>query len=106
MTTLTQPAVTFRRDRFGECWHLVPAGASESTGWLPGVSTSGVAMHDSAGWYRRALATDLATSGVRVLSLAVKNLSPLERADTHAFTRHTLDATDMRIRPFRLPADT
>ncbi len=26
MTTLTQPAVTFRRDRFGECWHLVPAG--------------------------------------------------------------------------------
>jgi hypothetical protein len=23
----TQPPVTFRRDRFGECWHLVPAGA-------------------------------------------------------------------------------
>jgi hypothetical protein len=26
-TTFTQPPVTFRRDRFGECWHLVPAGA-------------------------------------------------------------------------------
>jgi hypothetical protein len=24
--TITQPPVTFRRDRFGECWHLVPAG--------------------------------------------------------------------------------
>lgn len=21
-----QPPVTFRRDRFGECWHLIPAG--------------------------------------------------------------------------------
>jgi hypothetical protein len=27
MTTLTQPPVTYRRDRFGECWHLIPAGA-------------------------------------------------------------------------------
>jgi hypothetical protein len=24
--TLGQPQVTFRRDRFGECWHLIPAG--------------------------------------------------------------------------------
>ena len=21
-----EPPVTFRRDRFGECWHLIPAG--------------------------------------------------------------------------------
>lgn len=27
MTTSTPPPVTFRRDRFGECWHLV--GPSE-----------------------------------------------------------------------------
>ena len=27
MTTFAQPPVTFRRDRFGECWHLIPAGA-------------------------------------------------------------------------------
>jgi hypothetical protein len=25
-TPFAQPPVTFRRDRFGECWHLVPAG--------------------------------------------------------------------------------
>jgi hypothetical protein len=23
---IMQPPVTFRRDRFGECWHLIPAG--------------------------------------------------------------------------------
>jgi hypothetical protein len=22
-----EPPVTYRRDRFGECWHLIPAGA-------------------------------------------------------------------------------
>ena len=26
MTTSTPPPVTFRRDRFGECWHLVGPG--------------------------------------------------------------------------------
>src|SRR5205807_895717 len=26
MTTFAQPPITFRRDRFGECWHLIPAG--------------------------------------------------------------------------------
>ena len=24
--TYEHPPVTFRRDRFGECWHLIPAG--------------------------------------------------------------------------------
>jgi hypothetical protein len=24
--TFMQPPVTFRRDRFGECWHLIPSG--------------------------------------------------------------------------------
>jgi hypothetical protein len=26
MTTFAQPPITFRRDRFGECWHLIPDG--------------------------------------------------------------------------------
>ena len=26
MSTSTQLPFTYRRDRFGECWHLVPAG--------------------------------------------------------------------------------
>ena len=26
MTTPSQPTLTFRRDRFGECWHLVGPG--------------------------------------------------------------------------------
>ncbi len=26
MTALAHPPVTFRRDRLGECWHLVPDG--------------------------------------------------------------------------------
>jgi hypothetical protein len=25
--TFAQSPFTFRRDRFGECWHLIPAGA-------------------------------------------------------------------------------
>ena len=25
-TSFVHPPVTFRRDRFGECWHLIPAG--------------------------------------------------------------------------------
>lgn len=24
--TVVQPPFTFRRDRFGECWHVIPAG--------------------------------------------------------------------------------
>ena len=26
MTAEVQPTVTYRRDRFGECWHLIPRG--------------------------------------------------------------------------------
>ena len=26
MTTFAQAPITFRRDRYGECWHLIPAG--------------------------------------------------------------------------------
>ena len=25
-TSFAEPPVTFRRDRFGECWHLIPPG--------------------------------------------------------------------------------
>jgi GNAT superfamily N-acetyltransferase len=150
MTTLIEPT-TFRRDRFGECWHLVPGGklgnhgrtlcgeprqgtrlsetfadiqpippecmcprctaldvdsSASTAAWLPGASTNKSALDDPDGWYQRALTMDTGTSGARVLSLAVNNLSPSERAETRTFTRHTLDSTDGRMHPFALPADT
>lgn len=32
MSTSTELPVTYRRDRFGECWHLVPAGERGTRG--------------------------------------------------------------------------
>ncbi len=32
MTTSTQLPITYRRDRFGECWHMVPAGERGTRG--------------------------------------------------------------------------
>ncbi len=40
-----------------------------------------------------------------VQRLAVKSLSMREQEDTQAFTRHTLDRRDGRVRPFALRAD-
>lgn len=74
--------------------------------WLKGTPTSQSALDDPLGWYQHSIATAPGASGVRAVNLAVKHLSPVERAETRAFTRHTLDSTDDRIHPFRLPADT
>src|ERR1700674_1872627 len=76
------------------------------TGWLPGVATGKAALDDPAGWYQHSIAATSGGLGVRAMSLAVQNLSPIERAETQVFTRHTLNSTDARIRPFRLPADS
>jgi len=72
--------------------------------WLAAASTSKTALDDPHGWYQRTLAADAAALGVNVLQLAVGNLSPEERQETQVFTRHTLDRSVGRIRPFALPA--
>lgn len=77
----------------------------ESTHWLAGMPTS-ARKDDPRGWFPRALAVDAAATEVNVLQLAVENLSPDERRQTLAFTRHTLDHTVGTIRPLSLPADT
>jgi Nodulation protein A (NodA) len=74
--------------------------------WLPAVSTSKAALNDPQGWYQRTLVADAAAPGVSILQLAVGNLSPEELHETQAFTRHTLDRSVERIRPFALPADS
>jgi hypothetical protein len=73
---------------------------------LPAVSTSRDALRDPRGWYQRALTADAVTTGVNVLQLAVENLSPDEREQAQAFTRHTLQRSGGRVRPFALPADS
>jgi hypothetical protein len=32
ISTSTQPLITYRRDRFGECWHMVPPGERGAQG--------------------------------------------------------------------------
>jgi aminoglycoside 2'-N-acetyltransferase I len=78
----------------------------ESADWLPGVPTDSAMKGDPQGWFQRALMVDTAAARVNVLQLAVENLSPDERRQTLAFTRHTLDHTLGAVRPFALPADT
>src|SRR5690349_4838406 len=78
---------------------------SPSIDWLPAASTSRQALADPQGWYQRTLvAEQRAAAGVKVIQLAVDNLSPGERRQTHAFTRHTLQRNVNRVRPFSLPA--
>ena len=74
--------------------------------WPPAVSTSKATLDDPQGWYQHALAADAVVSGVNVLPLAVSSFSPEERRETHMFTRHTLEPSVGRIRPFALPADS
>lgn len=45
-------------------------------------------------WYQRALAAESVTSRMNVLRLAVSNLSPREREETHVLTRHRLPGVD------------
>jgi GNAT superfamily N-acetyltransferase len=78
-----------------------------TTQWLPAVSTSREAQDDPRGWYQRTLAEEMPTAaGVRVIQLATENLSPEERQQTSAFTRHTLQRSQDRVRPLSLLADT
>ena len=77
-----------------------------SVHWLPAASAAKAALADPRGWYQRALTADAVTTGVNVLQLAAANLSPEEHEQTRAFTRHTLDRSPDRLRPFALPADS
>jgi hypothetical protein len=73
--------------------------------WLKAVPTTPADKSDPNGWYQRALDAEATIRGVNVLSLAVRSLSPLERAQTRTFTRHTLEPMDPHLRPFALLAD-
>ena len=75
--------------------------------WLPAVSTSREEQDNPHGWYQQALTAERQTAaGIKVQQLAAENLSPEERRQTNAFTRHTLERSLDRIRPLSLPADT
>jgi GNAT superfamily N-acetyltransferase len=73
--------------------------------WLTSVKHTSVEKENPEGWYQRALTANGPTPGATVLQLAETNLSPRERAETRAFTRHTLERTDPHVHPFALPAD-
>jgi len=77
----------------------------ERAAWLAAVPTAPADNSDPYGWYQRTLSADADTRGVNVLSLAVSSLSPRERAETHTFTRHTLEPMDAHLQPFALLAD-
>ena len=70
------------------------------------MSTSREALEDPQGWYQRAVTADAVSTGVNVLQLAVENLSLDERQQAQAFTRHTLQRSIERVRPFALPANS
>jgi GNAT superfamily N-acetyltransferase len=74
--------------------------------WLAAVSTGRAELDDPHGWYRQALNADTAVSGANVLALAISSFSPDELQETRTFTRHTLERTAGRVRPFELPADS
>jgi len=73
--------------------------------WLTSVRHTPVEKADPLGWYQLALTANAVTPGVQVLQLAETNLSPRERTEVRAFTRHTLERTDPHVHPFALPAD-
>jgi GNAT superfamily N-acetyltransferase len=77
-----------------------------SVHWLPGVVASPDALSDPHGWYQRGLTEDAVGTGVNVVQLAIGNLSPDERQQAQAFTRHTLQRSVERVRPFALPANS
>ena len=81
--------------------------ALPATGWLPAVSTNPKTLDDPHGWYQQTLVAELhAATHVKVIHLATANLSAEERQQTSDFTRHTLQRSVDRVRPFSLPADT
>ena len=77
----------------------------ERAAWLAAVPTAPADNSDPYGWYQRTLSADADTRGVKILSMAESSLSPRERAETHLFTRHTLEPMDAHLQPFALLAD-
>ncbi len=73
--------------------------------WLTAVRHTPVEKANPDGWYQYALTADGPVPGPNVLQLAETNLSPRERSEVKAFTRHTLERTDPHLHPFALPAD-
>jgi hypothetical protein len=73
--------------------------------WLEGALLTPNERNDSEGWYQRALRADRVTQGISIQRLAFESLSPHEREEMYAFTRHTLERTDGRVRPFALAVD-
>jgi GNAT superfamily N-acetyltransferase len=77
----------------------------EPPAWLPGMPPTAHDKDDPDGWYQRALIADAVNPGANVLRLAATSLSLRERAETRAFTRHSLESLDPHTRPYALPAD-
>ena len=47
-TAFIHPPITYRRDRFGECWHLIPAGElGPKTRALCGQPRQGTALSET-----------------------------------------------------------
>jgi hypothetical protein len=81
------------------------AAPSERAAWLTAVPNTPADQRAPNGWYQHALSAEAGKRGVNVLCLAVSSLSPRERAETHTFTRHTLEPMDPHLRPFALRAN-
>lgn len=77
-----------------------PAGIAE-----PRPSGSPASGRDHTGTVTPAAATRYRNAPIRTELLAVTGLSPAERDEARAFTRHVIGAQDGRVRPFALPAD-
>jgi hypothetical protein len=73
--------------------------------WLEGALLTPNERNDSEGCDQRALRADRVTQGMNIQPLAFESLSPQERQETYAFTRHALERTDGRVRPFALAVD-
>ena len=54
--------------------------------WAPALDPTSVSRNDPAGWYRRALAVDSASSAKHVIRLAASHLSPAERDSIRSLT--------------------
>jgi GNAT superfamily N-acetyltransferase len=84
---------------------LGPTSGALGPEWLTSVRHTPVEKANPDGWYQHALTANGPVTGPNVVQLAETNLSPRERAEVKAFTRHTLERSDPHVHPFALPAD-
>lgn len=88
-TTFAQPPVSFRRDRFGECWHLIPGGELGSrTRALCGQPRQGTALSEAYAVVEPAEPECLCAACIEAYARLAAREVPISQAPSPHVTTH------------------